>query len=101
MPKPNQKQLNWLQSLSTEEACKQVVKDAAAGTTVDPQKLLQKLSPLPNLKNRPGSVGGWVLAKIDLDISVEEAKILHLFGWSNLTPATMIKGHSTTPLVRP
>jgi hypothetical protein len=79
MAKPNQKHLKWLRTLSTEEAWKQIVKDAAAGTTVDPEKLLQKLSPLPNLKNRPGVRRwlGWVLAKIDLDMSVEEAKVLH------------------------
>jgi hypothetical protein len=80
MAKPNQTQLKWLRTLSTEEAWKQIVKDAAAGTTVDPEKLLQKLSPLPNLKNRPGVRRwlGWVLAKIDLDMSVQEAKVLHL-----------------------
>jgi hypothetical protein len=80
MAKPNQTQLKWLRTLSTEEAWKQMVKDAAAGTTVDPEKLLQKLSPLPNLKNRPGVRRwlGWVLAKIDLDMSVQEAKVLHL-----------------------
>jgi hypothetical protein len=80
MAKPNQTQWKWLRTLSTEEAWKQIVKDAAAGTTVDPEKLLQKLSPLPNLKNRPGVRRwlGWVLAKIDLDMSVQEAKVLHL-----------------------
>jgi hypothetical protein len=80
MAKPNQKHLKWLRTLSTEEAWKQIVKDAAAGTTVDPEKLLQKFLPLPNLKNRPGVRRwlGWVLAKIDLDMSVEEAKVLHI-----------------------
>jgi hypothetical protein len=47
---------------------------------VDPEKLLQKLLPLPNLKNRPGVRRwlGWVLAKIELGMSVEEAKVLHI-----------------------
>ena len=69
MAKPNQKQLQWLRTLSTEEAWKQIVEDAAAGTTVDPEKFLQKLSPLPNFKNRTAVCRwlDWVLAKIDLD----------------------------------
>ena len=50
MAKFNQKHLKWLRTLSTEEAWKQIVKDASVGTRVDPETLLQKLSPLPNLK---------------------------------------------------
>jgi len=79
MAKFHHKHLKWLRALSTDEAWKQIAKDATIGTTVDPEKLLQKLSPLPNLKNRPGVRRwlGWVLAKIDLDMSIEEAKVLH------------------------
>jgi hypothetical protein len=54
MAKPNQTQLKWLRTLSTEEAWKQIVKDAAAGTTVDPEKLLQKLSPLTQSQKSTG-----------------------------------------------
>ena len=78
MAKFNQKHLKWLRTLSTEEAWKQIAKDAAAGTTVDTEKFLQKLSPLPNLKKSP-EVRRWlgcVLAKID-NMSAEEAKTLH------------------------
>jgi len=80
MAKFNQKHLKWLRTLSSEEAWKQIVKDATAGTRVDPEMFLQKLSPLPNFKN-PTHVRrwlGWVLVKIDLDMSVEEAKVLHI-----------------------
>ena len=78
MARFNQKQLKWLRTLSTEEAWTQIIKDATADTIVDPETLLQKLSPLPNLKNRPAVRRwlGWVLTKID-DMSVEEAKVLH------------------------
>lgn len=76
----NRKHLKWLRTLSTEEAWKQIVKDATVGTTVDPEKFLQKLSPLPNFKNRTQLRRwlDWVLAKIDLDMTVEEAKVLHI-----------------------
>jgi len=49
-----------------------------AGTTVDSEKFLQKLSPLPNLKKNPEVRRwlSWVLAKID-NMSIEEAKALH------------------------
>jgi hypothetical protein len=79
MAKFNQKHLKWLDTLSTEEAWKQIVKDATAGTTVDPERFLNSLSPLPNLKTRTEVRRwlDWVLAKIDLDMSVEEAKVLH------------------------
>jgi hypothetical protein len=80
MAKPNQKHLKWLSTLSTEEAWKQIVKDATAGTMVDSDNFLQKLSPLPNFKNQTAVRKwlDWVLAKIDLDMSVEEAKVLHI-----------------------
>jgi hypothetical protein len=76
----NQKHLRWLRTLSTGEAWKQIVKDATTGTNVDAEKFLQKLSPLPNFKNRSHVRRwlGWVLVKIDLDMSVEEAKVLHI-----------------------
>ena len=79
MAKFHHKRLKWLSTLSTEEAWKQIVKDATIGTTVDPEKFLQKLSPLPNFKNRTHVRRwlDWVLAKIDLDMSIEEAKVLH------------------------
>jgi hypothetical protein len=72
--------LKRLSTLSTEEAWKQIVKDATAGTAVDPEMFLQKLSPLPNFKNRTAVRKwlDWVLAKIDLDMSDEEAKVLHI-----------------------
>ena len=50
MAKPDQKYLKRLRSLSTEEAWKEIVQDATADSTVDPEKFLQQLSPLPNLK---------------------------------------------------
>jgi hypothetical protein len=80
MAKPNQKHLKWLRTISTEDAWKQIVKDATAGTSVDSEDFLQKLSPLPNLKNRTAVRKwlDWVLAKIDQDMSVEEAKVLHI-----------------------
>src|SRR5262245_17578295 len=80
MAKPNQTHLKSLRTLSTEEAWKRIVKDATIATNVDPEKFLQKLSPLPNFKNRTHVSRwlGWVLVKIDLDMSVEEAKVLHI-----------------------
>jgi hypothetical protein len=38
MAKPNQTHLKWLNTLSSEEAWKQIVKDATAHTTADPEK---------------------------------------------------------------
>jgi len=78
MAKSNQKHFKWLRTLSSEEAWKQIVQDAAAGMAVDPETFLQKLSPLPNLKKPPEVRRwlGWVIVKID-NMSVEEAKILH------------------------
>jgi len=80
MAKFNQEHLKWLRTLSTEEAWTQIVTDATADTKVDPENLLQKLSPLPNFKNRTAVRKwlNWVLGKIDLDMSVEEAKVLHI-----------------------
>jgi hypothetical protein len=80
MAKFHHKRLKWLSSLSTDEAWKEIVKEATIGTTVDPERFLQKLSPLPNFKNHTHVRKwlDWVLAKIDLDMSVEEAKVLHI-----------------------
>ena len=68
MAKPNQKHLKWLDTLSTEEAWKRIVKDATVGTTVDPERFLKSLSPLPNFENRTEVRRwfDWLLAKIDL-----------------------------------
>jgi hypothetical protein len=68
MAKPNQKHLRWLSTLSTEEAWKRIVKDATFRTTVDPEKFLKSLSPLPNFENRTEVRRwfDWLLAKIDL-----------------------------------
>jgi len=80
MAKPHHKHLKWLRTISTEEAWKQIVKDATVGTSVDSEAFLQKLSPLPNFRNRTAVRRwlDWVLAKVDLDMSVEEAKVLHI-----------------------
>ena len=80
MAKPDQKHLKWLRTLSTEEAWKQILKDATADSTIDPEKFLEQLSPLPNLKNRTAVRKwlDWVLMKIDLNMSVAEAKVLHI-----------------------
>ena len=80
MAKFHHKHLKWLRTLSTDEAWKQIARDATAGTTVDPETFLQKLSPLPNFKNRTQVRRwlDWVLAKIDPDMTVEEAKVLHI-----------------------
>jgi hypothetical protein len=78
--KANQQYLKWLSTLSTEEAWKRMVEDAAVGMAVHPQKFLKSISPLPDSKNRR-EVRTWldfVLAKIDVDMSVEEAKVLHI-----------------------
>jgi hypothetical protein len=80
MAKFHHKHLTWLSTLSTDEAWKQIAKDATLGTTVDPERFLQKLSPLPNCKNRMQVRRwlDWVIAKIDLDMTDEEAKVLHI-----------------------
>jgi len=79
MAKFNQEHLKWLRTLSTEEAWKQIAKDASTNTRVDPEIFLQELSPLPNPKKRSEVRRwlGWVLAKID-NMSFEEAKVLHI-----------------------
>jgi hypothetical protein len=80
MAKLHHKHLKWLSTTSTGEAWKQIVKDATVVLTSDPEKFLQKLSPLPNFKNRTHVLRwlDWALAKIDLEMSVEETKVLHL-----------------------
>jgi hypothetical protein len=78
--KANQKYFKWLSTLSTEEAWNRIIEDAAVGMTVDPQKFLKSVSPLPDFKD-PAAVRRWldfVLTKIDVDITVEEAKVLHI-----------------------
>jgi hypothetical protein len=80
MAMSNQEHLQWLCTLSTEEAWKQIINDATIGTRVYPEKFLKGLSPLPDFKNRTEVRRwlDWVLVKIDLDMSVEEAKVLHI-----------------------
>ena len=80
MAKFNQKHLKKLRTLSPEEAWNQIVRDATVGTRVDPEKFLKKLSPVPNFKNSAEVRRwlDWVFAKIDLDMSIEEAKVLHI-----------------------
>jgi len=78
MAKSNETYLKWLGTLSTEKAWQQIVKDATVRTTVDHEKFLKSVSPLPDFKN-PTEVRRWlnfVLPKIDLDMSVEEARVL-------------------------
>jgi len=78
MVKSNETYLKWLGTLSTEKAWKQIVKDATVHTTVDREKFLKIVSPLPDFKN-PSEVRRWlnfVLPKIDLEMSVEEARVL-------------------------
>src|SRR5262249_23083119 len=78
MAKFNQKHLKRLRTLSPEEAWNQIVRDATVGTRVHPETFLKNLSPLPNFKNRAEVRRwlDWVLAKIDVDMSFEEAKVL-------------------------
>ena len=80
MAKFNQKHLKRLRTFPPEEAWNQIVRDATVGTRVDPEKFLKNLSPLPNFKNSAEVRRwlDWVLAKIDQDMSVEEAKVLHI-----------------------
>ena len=80
MAKPNEKYLQWLRTHSPAEAWKLIVKDATVGAAVDPEKFLKSVSPLPYFKDRM-EVCRWldfVLPKIDRDMSVEEAKVLHI-----------------------
>ena len=78
MAKFNQKHLKRLRTLSPEEAWNQIVRDTTVGTRVDPETFLKNLSPLPNFKNRAEVRRwlDWVLAKIDVDMSFEEARVL-------------------------
>jgi len=78
MAKSNQDRLKRLNTLSTEQAWKEIVRDATAGTEVDPEEFLKSISPLPDFKNRT-EVLNWldlVLSKIDRGMSVTEAKVL-------------------------
>jgi|SwirhisoilCB2_FD_contig_101_1552907_length_524_multi_2_in_0_out_0_1 hypothetical protein len=72
------RQLQWLSSLSTQEACKEIVKGAIAGTAVDAKKVLRTIAPLPDLSN--GSEVrtwlDWVLAQADLSMSADEIRAL-------------------------
>jgi hypothetical protein len=86
MAKSNQDPLKRLNTLSTEQAWKEILRDATAGTDVDPEKFLESISPLPDFKNR-AEVLSWldlVLSKIDRDMSVAEAKVLQTC-WDTLT----------------
>jgi hypothetical protein len=78
MAKLNPRQLQWLSSLSTQEACKEIVKAAIAGTHVDAKKVLRTIAPLPDLNN--GSEVrtwlDWVLAQADVSMSPEEIRAL-------------------------
>jgi hypothetical protein len=78
MAKLSPRQLQWLSSLSTQEACKEIVKDAIAGTQVDAKKVLRTIAPLPDLSN--GSEVrtwlDWVLAQADLSMSADEIRAL-------------------------
>ena len=61
MVKFNQKHLKWLRTLSSEQAWRQIVKDAAAVSAVDPEKFLQNFHRYPILKSVPKFVGGWAV----------------------------------------
>jgi hypothetical protein len=78
MAKLSPRQLQWLSSLSTQEACKEIVKDAIAGTHVDAKKVLRTIAPLPDLSNG-SEVRTWldlVLAQADLSMSAAEIRAL-------------------------
>jgi hypothetical protein len=78
MAKSNQDRLKRLNSLSSEEAWKEILREATVGTEVDPEEFLKSISPLPDFKNR-SEVLNWldlVLSKIDRGMSVTEAKVL-------------------------
>jgi hypothetical protein len=74
----NPRQLQWLSSLSTQEACKEIIKDAIAGRQVDAKKILRTIAPLPDLSN--GSEVrtwlDWVLAQADFSMSACEIRAL-------------------------
>jgi hypothetical protein len=67
-----------LRSLSTQEACKEIVNDAIAGTHVDARKIMRTIAPLPDLSN--GSEVrtwlDWVLAQVNLSMSADEIRAL-------------------------
>jgi hypothetical protein len=65
----NQKHLKWLRTLSTEEAWKQIVKEATVGTRSLLKSFFRAFHPVPDFKNRMDVRRwlDWVLAKIDLD----------------------------------
>jgi hypothetical protein len=78
MAKSNQDRLKRLNSLSSEEAWKEILREATVGIEVDPEEFLKSISPLPDFKNR-SEVLNWldlVLSKIDRGMSVTEAKVL-------------------------
>jgi len=78
MAKLSPRQLQWLSSLSTQEECKEIVKDAIAGTHVDAKKVLRTIAPLPDLSNG-SEVRTWldlVLAQADLSMSAAEIRAL-------------------------
>jgi hypothetical protein len=78
MARLSPRQLQWLSSLSTQEACKEIVKDAIAGTQVDAKKVLRTITPIPDLSH--GSEVrtwlDWVLAQADLSMSADEIRAL-------------------------
>src|SRR5262245_38525727 len=67
-----------LRSLSTQEACKEIVNDAIAGTRVDAKKILRTIAPLPDFSN--GSEVrtwlDWVVAQVNLSMSADEIRAL-------------------------
>jgi hypothetical protein len=74
----SQRQLQRLSSLSTQEACKEIVKNAIAGTHADAKKVLRTIAPLPDLSNGPEvrTWLDWVLAQADLSMSADEIRAL-------------------------
>jgi hypothetical protein len=74
----SQRQLQRLSSLPSQEACKEIVESAIAGTHVDARKILRTIAPLPDLSN--GSEVrtwlDWVLAQADLSMSADEIRAL-------------------------
>jgi len=78
MAKLSQRQLRWLSSLSSQEVCKEIIKEAIAGTHVDAKKVSRTIAPLPDLSS--GSEVrtwlDWVLAQADLSMSADEIRAL-------------------------
>jgi hypothetical protein len=67
-----------LSSLSTQEACQEIVKDAIAGTHVDAKRVLRTIAPLPDLSSG-SEVRTWldrVLAQVDLSMSADDIRAL-------------------------